>query len=450
MMMKTIARTSGWTALLLGVLGLLACGQPEDTGSQLSPAALETVDPQGQKIVFWYQHTREREDELLELIAEFNRANAHGITVRGEYAGNYNDIYNKMIVGLQGGTVPNLLVAYQNQARAYYRAEGIVDMAPYIDSPRWGLSRDVLADYFKAFMDQDRVHGVQIGLPPNRSMEVLYYNIDWLSELGYEAPPRSWSEFAEICRKAHAQPFSKSVDKRRSLGFLLEIDASRLASLVFSRGGDFANAEQTAYTLDTPEVRQALGQMVELIQEGAVALVGEEYGDQKEFGAGQVLFNLRSSSGLPFYKSAVEEDGVGFRWDVTHPPYAGDGPYVNVYGASISICRTTPEQQLASWLFLKWFTEPAQQARWVRASNYFPVRKSTAGELESYFAQNPQYKSAYDLLEYGRSEPSLGTYQQVRRLIQDAMVEVLDGGDMDRVLPELEKAANRTLVGDEG
>ena len=79
-----------------------------------------------------------------------------------------------------------------------------------------------------------------------------------------------------------------------------------------------------------------------LIEEGAAGLVGEEYGDQKEFGAGQVLFNLRSSSGLPFYKSAVEEDGVGFRWDVTHPPYAGGRPFVNVYGASISICRTNP------------------------------------------------------------------------------------------------------------
>ena len=447
--MNMMARTSGLMVLLTGVLTLLACGQPEDTGSQQTPVDLETVEPKGQEITFWYQHTREREDELLKLIADFNRTNPHGITVRGEYAGKYNDIYNKMIVGLQGGSVPNLLVAYQNQARAYYRAEGIVDLTPYIHSPRWGLSREAQADYFKAFMAQDKIDGVQIGFPPNRSMEVFYYNIDWLRELGYEVPPRTWSEFAEMCRKAKDQPFSKSVDSSRSLGFLLEIDASRLASLVFSRGGDFADAAVTAYTLDTPEVRQVLKLMVELIDDGAAGLVGEEYGDQKEFGTGQVLFNLRSSSGLPFYRSAVEEDGVGFSWDVTHPPYTGDRPFVNVYGASISVCRTTPEAQLASWLFLKWFTESAQQASWVRTSNYFPVRKSTAGELKSYFAENPQYKSAYDLLEYGKSEPSLGTYQQVRRLIQDAMVEILDGGDMDRVLANLEKAANRTLVADE-
>jgi ABC-type glycerol-3-phosphate transport system substrate-binding protein len=122
-----------------------------------------------------------------------------------------------------------------------------------------------------------------------------------------------------------------------------------------------------------------------------------------------------------------------------------DEPVVNVYGASVAVCRTSPQQQLAAWLFLKWLTEPAQQARWVRASNYFPVRKSTAAALDEYFAKNPPYRAAYELLEYGKSEPSMAGYQQVRRLIQEAMVEVMEGGDTGRVLKDLEHAANKTL-----
>ena len=52
-----------WCALLS------ACGgQPEAT--QERQTDLETLDPQGQEIVFWYQHTREREEALQELIAE--------------------------------------------------------------------------------------------------------------------------------------------------------------------------------------------------------------------------------------------------------------------------------------------------------------------------------------------------------------------------------------------
>lgn len=440
-------------AACVGVLlfaAQLGCGGSADRENRQAGTAvdLESVDPAGQEVVFWYQHTREREDALLAMIQEFNRTNPHGITVRGEYAGGYNDIYNKMVVGLQSGSVPDLLVAYQNQARAYYDAEGIVDLEPYVQSPTWGLSQAERDDFFQAFLEQDRLGNAQICFPPNRSMEVLYYNLDWLRELGFDGPPESWQDFAAVCRAAADNPFSKSMRTSRSLGFLLEIDASRMASMVFSRGGDFMTAKQDAYTLNSPEMRAALQMMVELMEDGAADVVGEDYGDQKEFSVGEVLFALRSSSGLPFFRSAVEQDGVDFAWDVTHPPYEGDTPVVNVYGASLAIGRTTAARQVGAWLFTKWFTQPKQQARWVRASNYFPVRKSTAAELTDYFERNPQYCSAYRLLDYGKSEPAAAGYQQVRRMIEDAMVAVLDGEDLVRVLEQLETRANRTLEGE--
>ena len=429
--------------LVVGLLWLGSCG--EDEKPSIAAVDLEAVDPQGQEVVFWYQHTREREEALLELIAEFNRTNPHGIQVRGEFAGGYGDIYNKMLVALQGGGAPQLVVAYQNQALAYYQAGGIVDLKPYMHSPRWGISPEAQEDYVRAFVEQDRVHGVQIGFPPNRSMEVFYYNAEWLRELGYQGPPETWSAFAQMCRRARAQPFSKAEKKERCRGFLLEMDASRIASMVFTHGGDLTNADRTAYTFNTPQMKAALGLMRELRQEGAVDLVGEPGSDQTEFVVGQVLFAMRSSSGLPFFKSGVEDSGQSFDWGVASPPHEGEKPVVNVYGASVSVCRATPAQQLAAWLFVRWFTEPAQQARWVRASNYFPVRQSAAADLEDYFAENPAYKTAYELLAFGKSEPSMAGYQQVRRLMEDAVVEIMDGADLDKTLARLEREANNTI-----
>ena len=120
---------------------------------------------------------------------------------------------------------------------------------------------------------------------------------------------------------------------------------------------------------------------------------------------------------------------------------------MNVYGASLSVCRATPQQELASWLFLKWFTAPAQQARWVRASNYFPVRHSTAAELEAYFEKYPRYRTVFGLLPYGKPEPNMAGYQVVRRRVEQIMVEVAQGADIDQVLEELDKDANATLGG---
>ena len=425
-------------------ISIWGCGGQETAEQSAQETSVEALDPTGQQITFWYQHTRERETALQELIAEYNENNEHGIVVKGEYAGAYSDIYNKMVVGIQGDALPSLVVAYQNQAMAYYRDGGIVDIAPYMNSPKWGLSADEKSDFIQSFLEQDFIGGAQVGFPPNRSLEVFYYNVDWLRELGFDSPPRTWDEFAQMCRLARDNPFSRSEDKDRSLGFLIEAEASRLASLVFTRGGDLVDETSSRYTIETPAMRGALSMLRGLMEDGSIELMGEEYGDQREFAAGQVLFILRSSSGLPFVTSAVE-DGLDFTWTVTYPPNEVEEPIINVYGASVSLCKTTPQQQLAAWLFIKWFTEPAQQARWVRASNYFPVRRSTASELGDYFEENARYKSAFELLDFGKSEPTLPGYQQVRRVLQEAMVEIIEGGDMDRVLADVQQAANRTI-----
>jgi len=425
-------------------ISIWGCGGQETAEKPAQETSVEALNPTGQQVTFWYQHTRERETALQELIAEYNENNEHGIVVKGEYAGAYSDIYNKMVVGIQGDALPSLVVAYQNQAMAYYRDGGILDVAPYMNSPKWGLSADEKSDFIQSFLEQDFIGGAQVGFPPNRSLEVFYYNVDWLRELGFDSPPRTWDEFAQMCRLARDNPFSRSEDKDRSLGFLIEAEASRLASLVFTRGGDLVDPTSSRYTIETPAMRGALSMLRGLMEDGSIELMGEEYGDQREFAAGQVLFILRSSSGLPFVTSAVE-DGLDFTWTVTYPPNEVEEPIINVYGASVSLCKTTPQQQLAAWLFIKWFTEPAQQARWVRASNYFPVRRSTASELGDYFEENARYKAAFELLDFGKSEPTLSGYQQVRRVLQEAMVEIIEGGDMDRVLADVQQAANRTI-----
>ena len=435
-----------WCVAVLTWL-LVGCGGSGESAEVADEVDPDRVDPKAVELVFWYQHSREREQALQDLIGEFNRTNGHGITVNGEYSGSYGDIYNKMMTGLQGGTLPNLVVAYQNQALLYYEAEGLVDLNRYILSSRWGLTLEEREDYVASFVEQDRAaDGAQIGLPPNRSLEILYYNADWLRELGHDAPPRTWEEFAHMCRQARDQPFSRrDPDSGRSLGFLYDWDASRLATMVFSRGGDIV--VDGRYAFDNPHTREALELMQELIGDGAASMMSEPYADQGEFAVAAALFMIRSSSGLPFVRSAVEEDGLAFDWRVGPPPHAGAEPVMNVYGASISVCRASPEKELASWLFLKWFTAPAQQARWVKASNYFPVRHSAARELEAYFEEYPRYRAVFDLLPFGKSEPNLTGYQVVRRKVEQVVVEVAQGADIGDVLQKLDRDANATLGG---
>ena len=416
---------------------LLSCGRAEVDVDARSDA-LADVDPAGQTIEFWYQYTNSREAALLDLIDLYNASNAQGIEVRGKHVGSHADLYNKMLQGIHGGPTPELVVAYQNQAQIYHAAGAVVDLTPYIASPKWGLTASQLEDYFPAFIEQDNVDGVQTAFLPNRSMEMLYYNADWLRELGYNQPPHNWQEFEEMARKAAAQPFSRSVDAGRSLGIELSRDASRVAAMVFSRGGSILQPDRSAYTFDNEPVRASLALIRDVVRNGAAALERNRNDGRVSFGRGQALFCMQSSSQVPQFTVAVD-DGAAFTWGVAPVPYEGEHPIQNVYGASLAVCASTAQKQLAAWLFLKWFTQPEQQDRWVTASHYFPVRRSIAHRLDSY------YRASYELLDYGKPEPAIGGYEPVRALVVDAMEEIVAGGDMVAVLTRLEQEATATI-----
>ena len=93
--------------LMSAWLFIAACGGEV---AEVVPVDMEQVDPANQKITFWYQHTLGREQLLKEMLAEYSAANPHGIQVRGEYTGGYQDIFNKMLVGIQSGALPDLVI----------------------------------------------------------------------------------------------------------------------------------------------------------------------------------------------------------------------------------------------------------------------------------------------------------------------------------------------------
>jgi len=157
MIMSQRVLIGGWLAVAAGV-ALAACARQEEP----APAGLEAVDPTGQTVTFWYQHAQEREAALLKLIDRFNQSNPYGIKVIGEHAGSYDEIYSKMLLRMQSGGLPDLVVAYPYQAQAYYRNHASVDIQPYMNSPSWGLSADERSDYFQEFLEQDRVQDAQI------------------------------------------------------------------------------------------------------------------------------------------------------------------------------------------------------------------------------------------------------------------------------------------------
>ncbi len=445
-----LRRTFLATLLAVAVGGALAQGGLEGVN-------WDEVDPSGQTVTFWRQHTQERETALQEIIAEFNATNEYGITVVAEYQGGYGDIFQKMLALLGTSDTPNIVVAYQNQAATYQLVDGMVDLTPLVESERWGLSEEDIADFFPGFWSSDvfpSFDNKRLGIAPNRSMEMMYYNIDWLAELraaghiDFDGPPQTPDQFRQAACAAAANPFSGSTASGASIGYELAADASRFASWTFAFGGDVFDYEASRFTYDSPAAVEAMTFLQQLFADGCGALSTEAFGDQTNFGAGRTLFTVGSSSGLPFYASAVEE-GAGHAWSVAAIPHTTPDPVMNIYGASVSLpAGHTPEETLAAWLFLKYYTGTEAQAAWAAASQYFPVRQSVAAGLGPVFEAVPGYETAFNLLPYGVAEPPVPGYDFVRDIVTATMADIVSDPSLDvqAALTELNEEANEILA----
>jgi multiple sugar transport system substrate-binding protein/sn-glycerol 3-phosphate transport system substrate-binding protein len=397
-----------------------ACAPAED-------GPLAGVDPQGQSIVWWHQHSGSREEKLLPLVEQFNETNECGITVEAQNQGGYNDIRDKVNVSSAAGEQPAaLVVGYQNDQAFYQLNETLVDLDTYLDDPHWGLTAEDKADFFESFITQG-IHPAfdnqRLGFPPNRSMEVLYYNQTWLEELGFDGPPTTPEEFKEMaCAGAEANGDGTG-------GYILRDDASAVAAWTLAFGGDILNEDGTGYVYDGDATVQALTILKEMLDEGCAFFYTEGY-PNPAFAARQGIFTQGSSSGLPYYGGDVatiaEEEGRDEDvWGVTAIPHTTADPVQNIYGADIMITQTTPEKQLAAWEFIKWFTSPEIQAEWNKISGYFPTRRGTEAFLGGYKDENPQWSTALDLLQYGSYEPQLISYQSTRDAAQAAFNEIM-------------------------
>ena len=420
-----------------------------------TPEMVDAIVLEGKKVEVIYWHNRPEADQKLlqSMLDEFSKSNPYGVTAKAEIAGaGYPDVYNKVNAALQAGQPPDLSVAYQNQA-AFYRAQGaVVDITPFLKSKKYGLSEADLKDYFQAFLDSDanpQFKGERLGFPTQRSMDVMYYNADWLKALGYDGPPKDWKTWEEAACKA-------SDPAKQKYGWAIRHDASNFATQVFARGGSILSPDGAAYVYNSQAGQDTIAMLQRMVEKKCAVEIptSERFGEQNRFGAGNILFVFASSSGLPFYQDTVAKGGK-FKWSIAMPPNNGK-PAINLYGASVSIYKTTPERELAAWLMIKYLGEKAQTVKWATSTGYLPVRQSAKDDTVKFYANDPKwgpelanaYAQMFDWAQYAMIESPVAGYDPVRALIDKDVISkaIADPkADPKKMLDDAVKKSNDIL-----
>jgi multiple sugar transport system substrate-binding protein len=388
-----------------------------------------------------------------ELVDEFNASNPWGIQVDATYAGDYDALSQKILQANPEDELPELAIAYNHQALNWdAQKKLLVDWADYVNDPLWGLSATEQSDFYPVFWDQAVVDGKRIGVPALGSGQTLFYNTTWAKQLGFSRPPTTVLEFKEqACEAARANLNDNITENDKTGGWIISTDPSSVLGWLYAFGAPVSRPDGKGYRLNTPEVKDAFGFLRQLYEDGC-AWLPETQTSEGDFAQRLGLFSAGSVTDIPYqetaFKSANNPDG----WTVIPFPAekgtpAGKGnPVVDVYGPSIVMLKSTPQKQLASWLFSKWLLAPENQAKWVLKTGSFPLQESVSEQLKSSGAGSQRWQSALDIFQYARNEPTYRSWDTVRWAISDATSQLFRWYFTMEQLPDTVSLLDRTAA----
>ena len=419
--------------ITLGLMGLAISAIWTASTVQARPIPITRFPSQATTITVWHAYVGEREAFLHELISEFESAYPT-ITVQAESHYPSIELYNQVMDAIKsGGETPNVLFGYPNQMWSLARFDALRFLDDLAEDPIVGLDA---TDFYTPALEENRLpeyDGQLAGLPINhRATTMLFYNGDLLTTAGITVP-QTWDEFYTDCVSLTTGTIS---------GTILRTNFTEFINLLWTRGGEPYSQDLKRARFNDAYGIDSLRLFRDLLDGGYARMERFAYEDQAVFAEGQAVFVIGSSTTIPYIRAAIEEAGVVNRWGIALLPAVPGHKTVMDVGNDIAILRATAAEERASWLFLRWFTERDQNARFAAKLGDYPVRisASTHPSMTEKLGSDPQYAEALELLgEYGRNQTVLlgltGIYTEMKAAV-DAVLY-----DNQPITPTLDAAA---------
>ncbi len=430
--------------ILMGLLAALTGCRAVSLPAVAAGDEASRLDPSGSEVILWHSLSSPAADVLAMLVDEFNATNTWHIVVVPQYQGVYPTLRNRLDDALDRRASPDLVTLYSFHAARYVQTGAAVLLDAYAADSRFGFSDADRADIYPAFLSSDRspqLGGQWVSFPMERSALVLYYNADWLKSLGYQGAPLTWPAFKEMCQRASADLNNDGIVE--TFGYAMVPDASTFSALVLSRGGTLVSDDARQVKFNSTEGVRAMNILRDIFPfRQAYEAQGRTW-DRVDFAKRKAMFTIAPSNELPAYKSAVDQGGL-FRWGVAPLPHNTPDPVTNFVGQSWTVLKTTPQRQLAAWLFIRWFSGVNQTRRWAEATTTLPLRKSAAQAMIKK-DMDPTLKTVLDLLPFGQSEPAVAGWDPAREVLAETMRAVAGGQLPQTALDQAEARVNPLL-----
>lgn len=357
---------------------------------------------------------------MAEMVNRFNILNEYDIFVETRSFGSQVALSQAVDAALFAGEdIPQVVVAPPD-ALSWW-GEAIVDLSPYLSSSEYGISEEDQSDYYPAVWLGDVVDDRRVGLPAIRSADMLFYNQAWADEMGYADAPHTPDEFREqACTATQSNTMDNQYDNNGTGGWIENTTGQTTLNWLLSFGYDaLPVSETTDFSFSTTEADNAVSFLRGMIDSGC-AWTARNPEPYTYFTNRQALFYSAPVEAI--YDQAHTNDHLSsqFDWTVIPYPSENDLPVMVVYGTSFGILTGTPEQQLASWLFLRFIQDPNIQLLMLEVSHTLPLRQATLDLLQESGDPNPIWETAVEWMPEAQAAPAVSGWRVAQNLLSDA------------------------------
>lgn len=409
---------------------------------------LSAIDPSGVTIEYWHEWAGSQEAGMDEIIALFNENNAWGITVEQQKFGAGSGVRENVSAGITSGELPNIAGdAFVSRAQGWFLDGVLVPLDAYVESPEWGLNEEEAALINQDVLDINRpalspFDGQLLSWPVGISSNVLSVNLDLLAEAGIEDVPQTFEEFREAaCAVTELED--------TTAGFAMRLSAGELESFILANGGITFDEENDRYDFTNEGAIEAMQYVQDLFNDGCAYIPEGAFANTGQFSLGLNAFAGGSSVGVPFIQGDMDSAELDYNWINTTFPWEEGNRTLITFLRGVAILQGTPEENLASWLFIKyWATDPEAQEIWTNAAQYQPYNVATLEAFqEEGAAPNPQFASFAEALADPEiilySSPSYPRSGEVSDILSELYSNITLGGmDVTEAAQAAEEAAN--------
>ena len=347
--------------LTISLIGLFGCGKKEPLDAD-NPVTL----------TMWHNFGGEMQKTMDELIDEFNSTigREKGIIINVTAISSSAELQEKLDMIANGDPgapeMPDIFTAYPKTAIRFQADDKLVNFDDYFDGAE-------LANYVDAFVKEGRFNDGLYVFPFAKSTEVLFLNRTLFDQFAKESDV-TFSQMSTL------EGIMDAADKyyKWSGGktfFTADSWLNVMQSAVKQQGGELFKGHR----IDTSgkSYRKTFNLLKDTVKKGGIAVYDGYSSDLSK--TGDIICSTGSSAGILFYGDRVtynDNTTIKVEYNILPYPVVKGGEKIAIQrGNGLCVAKSDESKEYAACVFLKWFTEPGQNMRFISSTGYLPVTK---------------------------------------------------------------------------